>query len=248
MHHNQYFSLIRLNPNRCPALRAYEDTMTAPVQENQQQPSQVEQKQSEKETNFRRMENMYQRQLEAERAEKERLQQELNRKQQPVQEDDDDDDEPYVQKKKLEKKLAKFGEQNKQQTQSEIQRAVQMAIQEERKQNWLNQNKDFYDVLQHAEKFAQHDPELAETILQMPEGFERQKLVYKNIKALGLHQEKPKTPPIQEKIDANRRGAFYQPTGIGTAPYSSQGDFSKSGQKNAYENVMKKLQQRLGLS
>lgn len=220
--------------------------MTVPLQENQQQVLQVDTNKAEKELNFRKMENMYQRQLEAERAEKERLQQELQRKQQVSQDDDDDDDEPYVQKKKLEKKLAKFGEQNKQQTQSEIQRAVQVAIQEERKQNWLNQNKDFYDVLQHAEKFAQHDPELAETILNMPEGFERQKLVYKNIKALGLHQEKPKAPSIQEKVDANRRGPFYQPSGIGTAPYSSQGDFSQSGQKNAYDQ-MKALQQRLRL-
>jgi len=59
----------------------------------------------------------------------------LNRKS-PAEEDEDETD-PYVDHKKLNKKLAKFGEQSKQQTQSEIQKAVQVAIHEERKQTWL---------------------------------------------------------------------------------------------------------------
>lgn len=221
--------------------------MTVSTQENQAQQPQVDPKQAEKELNFRKQQQMYERQLEQERAERQRLQQELDRRQQPASDEEDDDDEPYVQKKKLDKKLAKFGEQNKQQTQSDIQRAVQVAIQEERKQNWLKQNNDFYDVLQHAEKFAQHDPELAETILQMPEGFERQKLVYKNIKALGLHQEKPKAPSIQDKIDSNRKGAFYQPSGVASGPYSNQSDFSPQGQEQAYKKMMD-LKNRLRLS
>jgi hypothetical protein len=220
--------------------------MTAPIQENQAQQPQVDPKQAEKELNFRKQQQMYERQLEQERAEKERLRQELEQRSRISASDDDDDDEPYVDKKKLEKKLAKFGEQTKQQTQGEIQRAVQTALQEERRQNWLKQNSDFYEVMQHAEKFANHDPELAETILQMPEGFERQKLVYKNIKALGLHQEKPKQPSIQEKIDSNKRSPYYQPSGVGSAPYAAAGDFSASGQKNAYDK-MQELKQRLRL-
>ncbi len=149
-------------------------------------------------------------------------------------------------KKKLNKKLAKFGAETKQQTQSDINQAVQMALKEERKANWLKQNSDFYDVLQHADKFAMKDPELAETILEMPEGFERQKLVYKNIKALGLHKPEEKAPSIQEKIDANRRSPYYQPTGVGAGPYQSQSDFSASGQKSAYDK-MQELKARLRL-
>jgi len=164
-----------------------------------------------------------------------------------VQEDDDDDDEPYVDKRRLQKKLEKFGQHTMQQTQSEIQKAVQMALNEERKQNWLKQNSDFYDVLQHAEKLAQRDPELAETILQMPDGFERQKLVYKNIKALNLHMPEAKQPTIQDKIDANRRSPYYRPSGTSPAPYASTGDFSPSGQKQAYEKLQAlKNQLRLG--
>ncbi len=215
--------------------------MTDQIQISQSQ----ENKPSDKELNFRALEAKYQKQLEQERSarlEAERIAQEAQQKRN-YQEDDDDDNEPYVDKKKLEKKLARFGENTKQQTQQEVRQAVQTALQEERRQNWLKQNPDFYEVLQHAEKFAQKDPELAETILEMPEGFERQKLVYKNIKALGLHKPEVKQPSIQEKVDANKRSPYYQPSGVGSAPYAQAGDFSQSGQKNAYAK-MKELQAR----
>lgn len=215
--------------------------MTVPDQQNQVQ----ENKPSDKELNFRALEAKYQRQLEQARSEAEeakRLAQEaLSRKHQ---DDDEEDDQPYVDDKKLNKKLAKFGEQTKQQTQTEIQRAVHQAIHEERKQGWLKNNPDFYDVMQHADKFALKDPELAETILEMPEGFERQKLVYKNIKALGLHKPEEKAPSIQQKIDANRRSPYYQPSGVGSAPYAGSGDFSAVGQKQAYDK-MQELKNRL---
>ena len=216
--------------------------MTTPAPQTQEQP-----KQNDKELNFRMLEQKYEKQLAQERQarlEAEKLLQESKKNLRPQEEEDEDESEPYVDHRKLNKKLAKFGEQNQKLTQTEIQKAVQMALAEERKANWLKNNPDFYDVLGHAEKFAQKDPELAETILQMPEGFERQKLVYKNIKALGLDKPEVKQPSVQDKIDSNRRGAFYQPSGVGTAPYSNQGDFSKSGQQDAYKK-MKELQSRL---
>lgn len=214
--------------------------MTTPTQD------QTEPKPTDKELNFRALENKYQRALEQANAERERIQQELLQyKQQQTSEDDDDDNEPYVDKKKLDKKLAKFGQKAQQETKSEIQKAVQTAIYEERKSNWLKNNPDFYDVLQHAEKFAQSDPELAETILEMPEGFERQKLVYKNIKALGLHKPQVKEPSIQDKVNQNQRGYFYQPTSVGSAPYAGQqSDFSPTGQKDAYAK-MQELKARM---
>lgn len=161
-----------------------------------------------------------------------------------VSSDDEDDSEPYIDHKKLKREQAKFGQQLKQETQSDIQKAVQSALHEERKANWIKQNPDFFEVLQHAEKLAVKDPELADTILEMPEGFERQKLVYKNIKALNLHKPEVKQPTVQDKIDANRRGPYYQPSGVGTAPYASEGNFSPQGQKDAYAK-MKELQNRL---
>lgn len=216
--------------------------MTAPVKENQAQEPQV----SNKELNFRALEQKYQQQLAQERAEKERLALELQQRQQSHKEDEEEDPEPYVDHKRLKKEQAKFGQQIKQETQTEIQKAVKTALNEERKQNWMKNNPDFYDVMQHAERFAQMDPELAETILEMPEGFERQKLVYKNIKALGLHKPQAKEPSIQDKIDANRRSPYYQPSGVGSSPYAQTGDFSDVGQKQAYEK-MQALKKQLRL-
>jgi|SRR5271170_2074782 len=222
--------------------------MTSITQENS---AQEEQKPNDKEYNFRALEA---KRMEAERraidAEKrameaERMAQEAISKKQQGNEEDDDESDPYVDYKKLNKKLNKFG----QNTQSEIQKAMEFAKQaakDELKQEiWMENNPDFYEVLQNAEKFAQRAPKLAESILRMPEGFERQKLVYQNIKELGLHKPEQKQTSIQDKIDANRRSPYYQPTGMNSAPYDNGGDFSKAGQKNAYEK-MQELKQRLG--
>lgn len=218
--------------------------MTAEVRNNESVAQEI--RPSDKELNFRALESKYQKELEKERSarlEAEKVAQEaLARRSQ----DEDDDSEPYVDNKKLEKKLAKFGENNSRQTQSQIQSAVQNALEEERRNNWLEQNGDFYDVLQNAEKLALKDPELAKTILKMPEGFERKKLVYANIKALGLHKPEVKQSSIQEKIDANRKSPYYQPSGVGSAPYASMSDFSEHGKKTAYDK-MKELQKRLSI-
>lgn len=239
MPNNQRFSLIQDKSNRSPASRA-KDNMTAP-QDNQQ--PQTEVKQNDKEHNFRALEaKMLQERsarLEAERRaqEAERILQEQSRRSES-RDDEDDESDPYVDHKKLNKKLSKFG----QNTQSEIQKAMEqakIAAKEELKQEmWLDNNPDFYSVLEHAEKFAARSPELAKTILRMPEGFERQKLVYQNIKEMGLHKPEVKQPSIQDKVDANRRSPYYQPSSVGAAPYASTSDYSPSGQKQAYEKML----------
>lgn len=207
--------------------------MTVPTQENQVQ----DQNLSNKELNFRALEQKYQQQLAQERAERERLARELQQRQNIPDVDDEDEPEPYVDHKRLKKEQARFGQQLKQETQSEIQKAVQTALAEERKNNWIKQNNDFQEVMSHAQKFADSYPDLADTILQMPEGFERQKLVYHTIKSKGLHKPEEPKPSIQDKIDANRRSPYYQPSNVGTAPYSQAADFSPAGQKQAYEKL-----------
>lgn len=215
------------------------------MSEQNVQTTPTEDRTNNKELNFRTLEAKYQRQLEQERAarmEAENAVREALAKQQSEDEDEKSDD--YVDHRRLEKKLARFGEKTHKQTQTEIQKAVNTALNEERKNMWLKQNNDFYPVLQHAEKLAMKDPELAESILEMPESFERQKLVYKSIKALGLDKPEVKQPSIQEKIDSNRKSPYYQPSGVGAAPYSSSSDFTASGQKQAYEK-MQELKSRL---
>jgi hypothetical protein len=206
-----------------------------------------ETKANDKEYNFRALEAKYERQLAQEkskREEAERLAQEALARRQHVDDDEEDNPEPYVDDKRLKKKLSSFEKKLEEKIEKKAEEKARLLLEKEKQESWLRQNPDFYEVMKNADKFAQRDPELAETILQMPEGFERQKLVYKNIKALGLHKPEPKQPSIQEKIDANRRSPYYQPSGIGTAPYAPTGDFSPAGQRSAYEKL-KELKSRL---
>src|SRR5947207_3295547 len=221
-------------------------SMTSPVE---QVPEVSENKQNDKEFNFRQLEAKYQRQLEQERTarlEAEKVDQEaLVSKQQSDQQDEESSD-PYVDHKKLNRTLSSFEKRMEEKIEKRAKEISRQEQSEERKQNWLKNNPDFYQVLQHAEKFAQKDPDLAEAILEMPEGFERQKLVYKNIKALGVHLPENKQSSVQEKINANQNNLYYQPSGIASSPYQNAGDYSDAGKKQAYDK-MKEMQKRLRL-
>lgn len=219
--------------------------MTVPSQSSQA-PAQETATQSSKELNFRQLEAKFKRELEQEKQARLDLERRYEESRRPHQQSEDDEsDEPYVDHKKLSKKLAVHEQQTMQKTHSEIKNAIAQAKEEAKAESFLENNSDFYDVLNnHAEKLANKSPALAKSILAMPESFERQKLVYQTIKELGLHKDPAKEPSIQEKIDANRRSPFYQPTGVGSAPYHSQGDFSQGGQKQAYDK-MQELKNRL---
>ena len=189
---------------------------------------------SDKELNFRALQAKYEKQLAEERQARIQLENRINQSQEK---EDESDDEPYVGHKKLDKKLSKFS----QNTQSEIQKAMQVAKEtakeELRQENWLENNPDFYDVMKLAQKFAEKAPRMADTILKMPEGFERQKLVYQAIKEMGIDKPEEKKNSIQDKIDANKKSPYYMPSGVGAAPYATQSDFSPQGQKQAYEKL-----------
>lgn len=210
--------------------------------------------QSDKELNFRKQEEMFKRQLEQERAARMAAEEKVNQlaqqhlsRQNAADDDDDDDNEPYIDRKRLKRELSKVGKQVANDTDTKIQNAVQSALAAERQTQWLKQNPDFYEVMNHAQTFADRDPELAETILSMPEGFERQKLVYKNIKALGIHKKAEEKPSIQQTIDANRRSPYYQPSGVATPGYgivNGGKDISPAEGQNAYKKMME-LKSRL---
>ena len=223
--------------------------MTAPTQENQAQIQ--EQPKNDKEYNFRQLEAKYQRQLAEERAAREeaekRAQEATIRKNQTVEEDDDDDSEPYVEPKKLNKKLASFERRLEEKIDRKAEEKARQITAQKEQENWLKDNNDFYDLMQKAEQFATEHPRLAESILRMPEGFERQKLVYTNLKALGYDKPREKQPSIQDKIEANKRSPYYQSSGVGNAPYAMAGDFSTTGQKQAYAKMQElKNKMRLG--
>lgn len=221
-------------------------------QDSQQEPVNLDQAagapKNDKEYNFAQV----RKQLEQERngrlkAEQEAAELKARMAPKPSSNDEEDSyDEPYIDKRYFNKKMS----QNMQQMQEEADKRAEQKMRnmfvEEKRNSWLKSNPDFQEVMQHAQKFAETDPELAETILEMPEGFERQKLVYKNIKALGLHKPAAPKETIQDRVDKNRKGPYYQPSQQGAAPYGSSGDFSQAGQKNAYDQ-MKALQNRLRL-
>jgi hypothetical protein len=216
--------------------------MSAPSQQSQAQ----ENKPSDKELNFRALEaKLAQERAGRLEAEKKAIELANQYRQAPQQQEEPEhDDEPYVDHKNLAKKLQKFGQSTKTEIEKAMEIAKEKAKDELKQEMWLENNPDFYDVLQHAEKFAQKAPKLAENILRMPEGFERQKLVYHNIKELGIDKPEQKSSGIQETIDAKKRGPYYQPTGIGTPAAGAMGDFSDVGQKNAYAK-MQELKKRL---
>jgi len=230
--------------------------MSTQSTENQVQP---EVKQDTTADNLVKQRQMYERKLEQERQERIKMAQELEQIKQAMQErekispvnESDEDDQPYVDNRKLGKTLDRFGKEQREFTKEEIRRGVAEALENERRSQYLKDNSDFDKVMSedNIQKFAETHPELAESILRMPDGFERQKLVYENIKALGVDKPPQKQTSVQDKIDANRRSPYYQPSGVGTAPYATGPagkDYSESDKKNAYEQ-MKALKSRLRL-
>lgn len=241
----------RIKPTACRRQDKRKD-MSIDTQNNQ--PQEVKNESAEKNLTLQR--RMYEKQLEQERVARqqaedriaalERADKERSRNSNSDDDDDKEDDEPYVDRRKLNKELHKFQKNIEQTIDQKAEAKASALIENERKHSYLRENSDFEQVMNEEtiERFAAKHPRIAQSILRMPDGFERQKLVYENIKALGIDRPETKQPSIQDKIDANRKGPYYQPTSVGAAPYSAAGDFSPSGQKNAYTK-MQELKNKL---
>lgn len=224
--------------------------MTIPSQDQTQ-----EVKVDTSEVNLSKQRKFYEKQLESERLEKQQLQERLlmaekankeREKQSPLNEDDDD--EPYIDKKRLNKTLHSFEEKMEKRIDQRAHEKAMAIVDAEKRENYLSANSDFDHVMspEILEKFSEKHPKLASSILKMPDGFERQKLVYENIKAFGLDKPEQKSS-VQDKIDSNRKAPFYQPTSVGTSPYAPHSDFSAQGQKAAYTKMMElKNRMRIG--
>lgn len=209
-------------------------------------------KKNDAEINFRKQAEMYERKLEQERqariaAEEKAARVEQIKLKNNTEDDDDVSDDPYVDHKVLTKKLAKFEKSFDEKIEKKAtEKASQMLAQRDQEE-YLNQNNDFNETMspENLQKFVEKHPSLAKSLMRMPDGFERQKLVYENMKALNVKGKNDKKPDIQDKIDQNKRSGFYQPSGVGSAPYSVQSDYSEQGQKAAYDKVQG-LKKRLG--
>jgi hypothetical protein len=223
--------------------------MSIPEQNIQAQP---EQKAADLDKNFATQRRYYEKQLDAERQARTEMEARLAQIEQraPSQENDhDDDNEPYVDKKTLKKQFGAWEKSIDQKIEQKAEQKSRQLIEQERQNSFLKHNPDFSQVLTPdlVAKFAETHPDIAEPMLEMPDNFARQKLLYQNIKALGLHKPPAPKEDIQAKIDANRRSPYYQPSGMaGAPPYAQNGDFSQSGQKNAYDKMKQLIANRRG--
>lgn len=225
--------------------------MTSQTSNLQNQPAIAEtQKLSDKEINFRAFQAKFEREIEQEkraRLEAEKKVQELLLRTEHNSQDNEENDEPYVNREKLNKTLSSFEKKFEEKFEKMAENKAKALFEGEKQQNWIKNNPDFYDTLtNHANKLMEKAPQLAEALLKMPDNFDRQILVYNNIKALNLDKPEQKESSIQDKIDANRRTPYYQPSGIANSPSNFAGDFSPTGQKKAYEHLQA-LKSRLKL-
>ena len=216
-----------------------------------QEVSQVAPKDNSAEMNLRKLA----RTLEEERAGRIRLEQEIAQlresSKKPSRDEDEDyrSDEPYIDEKRLERKLNKFAETFEKKVDQKAEEKAAMMIERERQQGFLRSNPDFAQIMNDEtllQKFVERFPDIADPLLEMPDNFARKKLVYQNIKALGINRPEAPKVSIQDKIDANRRSPYYQPSGGSTPPYAAQGDFSAGGQKNAYSKMQELIKGRRG--
>lgn len=194
----------------------------------------AEDRKNDKEYNFRRLEAKLEKEKQEILKQNQELKQQLDElKNNYTSKEEEDDDDPYIDKKKLEK----WDQKKKKEYKSEMQLTVQQALEKERQEMWMKEHKDFYDVMQHADRFAELDPELADTILKMPESFERQKLVYKNIKILGL--DKPKEDKeTQAKVNDPRKSYYYSPTGVSPSAGAGPASYTNQERQEAYEKML----------
>jgi len=213
---------------------------------NQQQVPET--KTNDKELNFRAMEAKHRREIENERQARIELEKRLQdiESRKPV-EEDDDQDEPYVGNKKLDKKFSSFEKRMEEKIDKKADEKARQMLERKEESDWTETHNDFEKVMSEDNliKLVNKAPKLAESIKRMPDGFEKQKLVYNTIKSMEIDKPELKQSSIQDKIDANRRSPYYQPSGVGAAPYNGgSGDFSAQGKKQAYDK-MQELKNRL---
>lgn len=221
--------------------------MTVPEQNSQAQP--VQDKQKELENNFVAQRKFYEKQLAEQKTLFEQQLQQLQQGKIASDTDYDNDDdraEDFINRKSFAKELDKRFANVDKKIEQKAEEKARLLVQQERQANFLKQNSDFHQILteENLQKFVDKHPEIAEPMLEMPDNFARSKLLYQNMKALGIHKPPEQPKPIQQTIDQNRRGPFYQPSGMGAAPYANNGDFSQTGQKAAYDKMMSLIRNR----
>lgn len=163
------------------------------------------------------------------------------------------DDEPYVDASRLQREMTSLKESLSKEIDKKAEEKARLLLMQERQSDYINQNKDFYDVLQENEikDFVAKYPNLAAPLARMPDGFEKQQLAYELMKTVKTVKPANPEPPVQKSMLAQafeqRKAAMaYQPGGSSGGAFQSMGDFSPGGMKQAYDRF-KSLQKTVNL-
>ena len=207
-------------------------------------------KASDKDQNFanlRRQKDRAEQMIESERAERLRLQEELNElksARQVPQEQDIESDDPYIDKRTLDKILAREREVYR----KEADQLARSALEEQKKKEFMPrlqaEYSDFNEVFtdQNLEKLQEINPIAAGKILKMTDPYEQRERAYELIKANGIHKKAAPQKSGQELVDQNKGKIFYTPN-TASSGGATMGDFSESGRKQSY-GQMKELMKR----
>ncbi len=206
----------------------------------------IQEKNNSKEYNFSQLRKQLEKEREESRLWKEKaslLEKEKLEKESSFEEDSED---MYVDGKKLHKKFSDFEGKVEKKINEIAERKARSLYEEQKEMEFLKNHPDFEQILQEGvlKKFVEKFPEVAQPLTEMPHSFARQRLLYQNIKALGVHRPEEERKSIQDTVNKNLKGPFYRPSDVSASPYSAMGDFSSSGQKTAYEK-MQELKSRL---
>lgn len=219
--------------------------MTVPQENTQEQP---ETKQNDKEYNFAQIRKQLEQERQARMDLEKRLEEERSRPSAKESDDNDDDsNEPYIDKKTLEKKLARVTRDIDQKIDKRAEEKAKIFLEQEQQRTYLENNVDFDQILQPEmiQKYFEKFPNKAKALSRMPDTFDRRIVLYEDIKAHNLHRKEEAKPNIQETIDRNRRSPFYQPSmSAGQPPYAAVGDFTQTGQQNAYKKMQDLIKNR----
>ncbi|MDE1970969.1 MAG: hypothetical protein KGI50_05335 [Patescibacteria group bacterium] len=159
---------------------------------------------------------------------------------------DDDDSDEFVEKKYIRNEFSRV-EKDINNIKQETKRLEEERMKREQ-DLWMHSHPDFEEVLKSANDFEKDNQEVANSLLNIPEGFERYKSAYNMIKLYKEAKNKPAAPTMQDHINNNRRPMYYAPSGMATPPSQQfKGSYTKEEMKSAHEAMLAlKNEMRLG--
>jgi hypothetical protein len=157
-------------------------------------------------------------------------------------------DDDYADPSKFKAKLQQRLEKERQQFRKEAEEIARAAIEKDRKSNYLTRLKsefqDFDQVMNedNVAKLEQANPEFVQSLFHIQDDYERRKLAYKYLKRGETHKVEEK-PSIKEKVAENMQNTFYIPSSSGV-PTAVDFDLKSPQARQAAYDKLKAAQKR----